>query len=66
MWTGNFLGGRKMNMITNMIVDYGICEECSNYDAFYICHKCGECGRVFDGGFLVDTGGTTEKDCSEE
>ena len=50
----------------NMIVDYGICEECSNYDAFYICHKCGECGRVFDGGFLVDTGGTTEKDCSEE
>lgn len=50
----------------NIIVDYGICVECSNPDAFCTCYKCGECGRKFENGFLIDAGGTSEIDWSEE
>lgn len=53
-------------MITNMIVDYGTCKECKNREAFYICYKCGKCGRQFEDGFMIDDGGTTECDWSEE
>ena len=39
--------------------DYEISEECKNPDAWYICHKCGECGRVFGAdGIMEDDGGT--------
>lgn len=50
----------------NMIIDYALCQECSNPDAFYICYKCGDCGRKFENGFMVDDGGTTELDWSDE
>lgn len=44
-----------------IFVDYGVSEECENPDAFYICLKCGKCGRVFEDGIMVDEGGTEPK-----
>ena len=41
-----------------IFVDYIPAKECRNEDAWYICHKCGECGRVFEDGYLIDEGGT--------
>lgn len=35
--------------------------ECKHPDV-YMCHKCSECGRIFDKGFMVDDGGTTVDD----
>ncbi len=46
----------------NIIVDYIPAEECKNTDVWYMCHKCGMCGRVFEEGFLVDDGGTTPRE----
>lgn len=42
-----------------MIVDYILAKECKNEEAWYTCLKCGQCGRVFENGFMVDDGGTT-------
>ena len=42
-----------------MIVDYTLAKECKNEEVWYICYKCGKCGRVFENGFMVDDGGTT-------
>lgn len=42
-----------------IIADYILAKECKNPDAWYTCHKCGACGRVFEDGFMVDSGGTT-------
>lgn len=44
----------------DIIVDYGIAKECQNKKAWYICLKCGKCGRVFDpeSGIMVNDGGT--------
>lgn len=33
----------------NIFVEYLICKECNNPDAYYICLHCGKCGRAFDG-----------------
>ena len=44
-----------------MIVDYIIAKECKT-QAYYMCLKCGKCGRKFEGGFMVDDGGTTIDD----
>lgn len=49
-----------------MIIDYGICKECSNPDTLYLCYKCGKCGRKFKNGFMVDDGGTTIDDEDDE
>ena len=48
-----------------MIIDYTPAQECKNEDVFYICHKCGKCGRKFENGFMIDDGRTTlqEEDC---
>lgn len=55
----NALEGRKM-----IIIDYVLAKECKNKEAYYICYKCGECGRVFnEEGFMIDDGGTHEEDC---
>ena len=52
---------------TMILIDYIPCEECVNEDIWYICQKCGKCGRVFDEyGFMTDDGGTTVKDYTEE
>lgn len=48
-----------------ILIDYARAEECQNEDCFYICHKCGKCGRVFEDGMMVDDGGTTVKEESE-
>ena len=42
-----------------MIIDYTLAKECKNEEVWYICYKCGKCGRVFVDGFMVDDGGTT-------
>lgn len=42
-----------------VFIDYVIAQECKNDEgAFYICLKCGKCGRKFENGFMVDDGGT--------
>ena len=42
-----------------MIIDYEVAVECKNKNAWFICLKCGKCGRVFENGFMIDDGGTT-------
>ena len=43
-----------------IFIDYIPAKECVNEDIWYICQKCGKCGRVFDEyGIMVDDGGTT-------
>lgn len=41
-----------------MIIDYIPAKECKNQEAWFTCHKCGKCGRVFEYGIMVDDGGT--------
>lgn len=42
-----------------MILDYIPADQCCNNEVWYVCYKCGKCGRVFDHGYLIDDGGTT-------
>lgn len=42
-----------------MIIDYIVAKECKNSEVWYTCYKCGQCGRKFENGFMVDDGGTT-------
>ena len=42
-----------------MIIDYILAKECKNIEAWFICVKCGQCGRKFEDGIMVDDGGTT-------
>lgn len=45
--------------MSTLFVDYIRSKECKNKDAWYICLKCGECGRKFDeDGIMIDAGGT--------
>lgn len=48
--------GKKMSKM--IFIDYVPAKECKNEDVWYTCHKCGKCGRIFDGGYLIDEGGT--------
>ena len=41
-----------------MILDYEKAQECKNPEAWFTCHKCGKCGRIFEDGVMVDDGGT--------
>lgn len=52
-------------MFENMIVDYIVADQCENQDAWYICYKCGKCGRKFKNGRMIDDGGTTVSDEDE-
>ena len=56
-----------IKMMETMIADYATCLECKNQEAIYgTCHKCGSCGRRFNKrGFMVDDGGTTEREEEE-
>ena len=46
-----------------IIIDYVVAKECKNKEAYDICYKCGECGRVFsEEGIMIDDGGTHEDD----
>ncbi len=54
-------GGAGMNIM----VDYVLAKECKNPDAWYMCHKCGECGRKFEDGIMVDDGGTHPQEDEE-
>lgn len=47
-----FTKGRKMSKM--IFVDYVTAKECKNKGAWLICHKCGECGRKFENGFMID------------
>lgn len=49
-----------------IILDYVPAKECKNEDVWYTCYKCGECGRKFVDGFLVDYGGTHSEDEEDE
>ena len=42
-----------------MLIDYWVAKECKSKH-YGMCRKCGECGRFFKNGLMVDTGGTTE------
>ena len=42
--------------------EYVVSKECDNIDAWYVCLKCGECGRVFQDGIMIDDGGTHPDD----
>ena len=42
-----------------MIIDYTPAKECKNNEVWYTCYQCGQCGRKFENGFMVDDGGTT-------
>lgn len=53
----------KMGVI---FIDYAKAKECINAEAWFSCDKCGQCGRRFKDGFMVDEGGTTPVDLSEE
>lgn len=45
-----------------MVVDYMVAKECENTEVYFICYKCGKCGRKFENGIMVDDGGTTIAD----
>lgn len=49
----------------NIMVDYVLAKECKNPDAWFMCHKCGKCGRKFEDGFMVDDGGTRPQEDEE-
>ena len=51
-----FTKGEKM--VKKIFVDYVPAKECKNTEAWFTCYKCGECGRVFENGFMTDSGGT--------
>lgn len=53
----------KMGII---FIDYAKAKECNNIDAWFNCLKCGQCGRVFKDGFMVDEGGTTPQSLTDE
>ena len=41
-------------------IDYMVSKECKNPESYFsICVKCGQCGRKFENGIMVDDGGTT-------
>ena len=44
-----------------VFADYGIAEECRNSEAWFLCLKCGRCGRRFEKGIMIDNGGTHER-----
>ena len=37
-----------------ILVDYATAEDCKNPDAWELCLKCGECGRVFIFGIMCE------------
>ena len=46
--------------MNKIIFDYEIAKECKNKNAWYICHKCGKCGRIFNElGLMLNEGRTT-------
>ena len=45
-----------------ILVDYISAKECKKETRWYICCKCGKCGRVFENGFMINDGGTTLED----
>lgn len=45
-----------------MIIDYELSENCQNPEVYYICHKCGACGRKFEDGILIEEGGEENDD----
>lgn len=49
-----------------MIIDYTKAKECQNENSWYTCLQCGKCGRKFENGFMVDSGGTTPEDDEDE
>lgn len=41
-------------------IDYMVAKECKNPESYFsICVKCGQCGRKFENGIMIDDGGTT-------
>lgn len=42
--------------VEEMIIDYELAENCQNPEVYYICYKCGACGRKFENGILIEEG----------
>ena len=53
-------------MIKKIIFDYAKAKECKNTESWFTCYKCGKCGRVFENGFMTDSGGTHTEDLTDE
>lgn len=49
-----------------MIIDYIVAKECKNLEAWFTCYKCGQCGRKFENGMMIDDGGTIIDEEGEE
>lgn len=49
----------SLEFIKNIIIDYCRANECEQEVFGYTCYKCGQCGRKFENGYMVDDGGTT-------
>lgn len=46
--------------------DYEISKDCVNDEVYFICHKCGRCGRKFAGGYLLSCHKNTSADIDED
>lgn len=49
-----------------MLLDYIPARECKNPDMWFTCLQCGQCGRKFENGYMVDDGGTTSAEYDED
>lgn len=49
-----------------MIIDYESAENCRNPEVYYICHKCGACGRKFEDGILIEEGEENDQSGSNQ
>ena len=48
------------------IIDYRTSDQCKNKKCWFICHKCGKCGRKFKDGIMYDDGTTVSNEGEEE
>lgn len=49
-----------------MIIDYTPAKECKNSEVWFTCYQCGQCGRRFENGMMIDDGGTTIAEDGEQ
>lgn len=52
--------------MNNIFVDYPKAKECKNVDAWFTCLKCGNCGRIFKDGVMINENGTHSEEVEED